>query len=64
MRNNPRRAVTGGLVVAALFIAGLSIEALVIGPRFGTTDVEGTLMPSTIGFNAPPQALGGFPGQH
>ena len=56
-RISPRRAILGGVVALGLFIAGLSVEALIIGPQFGSDGAEGYLMPQTIGFKATPMRV-------
>lgn len=44
-RIRQRRAVWGDLVALGLFVAALSVESFVIGPKFDTTGVDGYLMP-------------------
>ncbi len=50
----PARAVAGGLIALLVFLTVLSIEALVVGPRFDSTGAQGFIAPSVLGFSARP----------
>ena len=52
-----RRAIAGGVLVVGLFVAGLAIEALFVGPSFNTSGAQGYLMPTTVGFKATPMLV-------
>lgn len=50
----PMRIVFGGCAALILFLAALSVEGLVVGPRFGTRGEGGWLAPRVLGFSAQP----------
>lgn len=56
-RIGQQRALFGGGMVSVLFLASLSFEAFVVGPRFDSQGVDGFLLPRTVGFNATPMRV-------
>lgn len=50
----PIRTLLGGATVLVVFLALLSVEVIMVGPRFGTKGAEGFIAPTVLGFRAQP----------
>ncbi len=53
-RLKPSRAIAGAVLTALVALTALSVEVLVIGPKFDGTGAIGVIAPTVLGFRAQP----------